>query len=78
MRGYLGDKREELFAVLSLAFIIHTFPSPGHTPLPCRETCLIIDMRPDLALLRPHPRTINSSTDLGYVFTPCNPVTFTS
>jgi hypothetical protein len=43
MRGYLGDKREELFAMLPLAFIIHTFPSPEHAFPPCRETCLIID-----------------------------------
>jgi hypothetical protein len=48
MRGYLEDKHKELFAMLPLAFI--TFPSPEYPLPPCHETCLIIDMRLDIAL----------------------------
>jgi hypothetical protein len=50
MRGYLEDKRKELSVMLPLAFIIHTFPSPEYALPPCRETCLIIYMRLDIAL----------------------------
>jgi hypothetical protein len=37
MRGYLGDTRKELFAVLPLTSIIHTFPSPELPPSLSRD-----------------------------------------